>query len=232
MRLELIKRVFTSIILLIILFIVNFTNIFLIGLFIVSAWVCFEFSEIFKKIFRTRVNYWIFQFIVIIYIFLIFYPMVTDIHGGVEFSGSDGPIFFLYILSICFFTDIGGYIVGKTFKGKKLTKISPNKTISGSIGSFIFAIFPLFIFADIFNESYSITHKNLLFCLFVSFSSQAGDLFISFLKRKAKIKDTGKIIYGHGGLLDRMDGIIFAIPLAYIYLYGFKNYKEIFYSLF
>ena len=224
MKSELSKRVFTSIILLIILFIVNFTKIFIFIVFILCFWICFEFSQMFKKIFKTRANYWIFQIIAITYTFLIFAPISIELH---DLSG--GPIFFLYLLLICIFTDIGGYIIGKTFKGKKLTKISPNKTVSGSIGSFVFAIFPLLIFSQIYLESYFITYKSILFCLFVSLSSQVGDLFISFLKRKAKIKDTGKIIYGHGGLLDRIDGIILAIPLAFIYLYDFDHLKKIFY---
>ncbi len=232
MKSELNKRIFTSIILLIILFVVNFTKIFMIAVFILCFWICFEFNEMFKKIFKTKANYWISLLLTIIYTFLIFGPIATQLHGRVEFGGSGGPIFFLYLLLICIFTDIGGYVIGKIFKGKKLTKISPNKTISGSIGSFVFAIFPLLIFSQIYLEDYSITYKNILFCLFVSFSSQAGDLFISFLKRKAKIKDTGKIIYGHGGLLDRIDGIIFAIPFASIYLFGFDHFKEIFYFYF
>ena len=227
MKSKLNKRIFTSIILLIILFVVNFTKIFMLTVFILCFWICFEFSEMFKKIFKTKANYWISQLIAIIYIFLIFAPIAVELPGG-----SVGPIFFLYLLLICIFTDIGGYVIGKIFKGKKLTKISPNKTISGSIGSFVFAIFPLVIFSQIYLEDYSITYKNILFCFFVSFSSQSGDLFISFLKRKAKIKDTGKIIYGHGGLLDRIDGIIFAIPLAFIYLFGFDNLKRIFYFYF
>ena len=227
MKLELNKRIFTSIMLLIILFVVNFTKIFIFAVFILCFWICFEFSEMFKKIFKTDSNYWFYQLVAIIYTFLIFAPIAVELHGV-----RGGPIFFLYLLLICIFTDIGGYVIGNIFKGKKLTKISPNKTISGSIGSFVFAIFPLCIFSQIYLEGYSITYNNILFCLFVSFSSQAGDLFISFLKRKAKIKDTGKIIYGHGGLLDRIDGIIFSIPLASIYLFGFDHFKEIFYFYF
>jgi len=220
---ELIKRIFTSIILLIILFILNFSNLFLIGLFIVCGWICLEFSGIFEKIFKKKRYYWFFQFLSLFYIFLIFGPIATQLHGRIEFGGSGGPVFFLYILSICFFTDIGGYVVGKIFKGRKLTKISPNKTVSGTIGSFIFSTFPLVIFSQINIELYSLNYKNLIFCLLVSLVSQAGDLFVSFLKRKAKIKDTGKIVYGHGGLLDRMDGIIFAVPFVCIYLHGFEH---------
>ena len=128
------------------------------------------------------------------------------------------PIFFLYVISICFFTDIGGYIFGKTFGGKRLSKISPNKTITGTIGSFIFSVIPLII---IFNTNYldlEFNINNILFSLLVSLVSQLGDLFISYLKRKAEVKDTGRILPGHGGVLDRVDGIIFAVPFSYFLL--------------
>ena len=126
---ELTKRIYTSIILLIILLILNFSNLFLIGLFFVCGWICLEFSEIFEKIFKKKRYYWFFLFLSLFYIFLIFGPIATQLHGRIEFGGSGGPVFFLYIISICFFTDIGGYVVGKIFKGRKLTKISPNKTV-------------------------------------------------------------------------------------------------------
>ena len=136
-----------------------------------------------------------------------------ELHGR---SGS--PVFFLFILSICFFSDIGGYIIGKLIGGKKLTKISPNKTISGSIGSFSFSVFPLLLFYNYNQYEYFFSINNLLFCLIISLVCQLGDLFISYLKRKAKIKDTGFILPGHGGLLDRVDGIIFAVPFAYLFV--------------
>ena len=129
-----------------------------------------------------------------------------------------GTTFFVFILCICVCSDIGGYIFGKTVGGKKLTKISPNKTISGSIGSFIFSLTPLLLF------NYDLILKNLLFCLIVSLSCQLGDLIISYFKRLNRIKDTGNILPGHGGLLDRIDGIIFAIPTIHI----LKNYLAIF----
>ena len=134
-----------------------------------------------------------------------------------ELHGKSGnPVFFLFIISICFFSDIGGYIIGKLVGGKKLTKISPNKTISGTIGSFLFSIFPILLFYNYNQHEYFFSISNILFCLIISLISQLGDLFISYLKRKAKIKDTGFILPGHGGLLDRVDGIIFAVPFAYL----------------
>jgi len=110
-------------------------------------------------------------------------------------------------------SDIGGYIVGKTVKGKKLTKISPNKTISGSIGSFLFSMIPLFILTMFFqNYDPLLINKIIIFTLILSLISQLGDLFISYFKRKAKVKDSGKILPGHGGLLDRIDGLLFVVP--------------------
>ena len=125
-------------------------------------------------------------------------------------------VYFIYIFLICICSDIGGFVFGKTFGGKKLTKISPNKTISGTIGSFSFSIFTPILFYNFDQYEYSFSINNILFCLLISLVCQLGDLFISYLKRKAKIKDTGFILPGHGGLLDRVDGIIFAVPFAYL----------------
>ena len=135
-----------------------------------------------------------------------------------EIHRLESPIFFLYVISICFFTDIGGYVFGKIIGGKKLTKISPNKTISGTIGSFISCIIPLIIFLNLGFLDLEFSSNNIIFCFLVSLISQLGDLFISYFKRKAKIKDTGKILPGHGGVLDRVDGIIFAVPFSYFLL--------------
>ena len=118
----------------------------------------------------------------------------------------------LYLFSICICSDVGGLLFGKIFRGKKLTKISPNKTISGSIGSFTLSlcIVPIFYFFLI--DQFSNLLDLVILAILVSFLCQIGDLFISFLKRKAKVKDTGDILPGHGGLLDRIDGMILAIP--------------------
>ena len=143
-----------------------------------------------------------------------------------------GPIFFLYILSVCICSDIGGYIIGRTIGGKKLIKISPNKTISGSIGSVCFSILPLLLFYNFDPSKYLYSTNNFLLCLEISLVCQLGDLFVSYIKRKAKVKDTGKILPGHGGILDRVDGIIFAMSFVFIYLNGFGEYVEIWRSTF
>ena len=122
----------------------------------------------------------------------------------------------IYLFSICIFSDIGGLLFGKIFKGKKLTKISPNKTISGSIGSFMLSLLLVPIFYFLLNDQLIILSDIILITIFVSLSCQLGDLFVSYLKRKAKVKDTGDILPGHGGLLDRIDGMLLAIPLGVI----------------
>ena len=112
-------------------------------------------------------------------------------------------------------TDIGGLTVGKIFKGKKLTKISPNKTISGSIGSFVFSLFLIPFFVKFLNTYVNMSFFDIILTtLFISFISQLGDLFISLMKRKANVKNTSDLLPGHGGILDRIDGIIFAVPLG------------------
>ena len=122
---------------------------------------------------------------------------------------------FFFILIVCIFTDLGGYVFGKTFGGKKLSKISPNKTITGTIGSFIFSVIPLLIIHNTDYLNLEFNMNNIVFTLLISLVSQLGDLFVSYLKRKAEVKDTGKILPGHGGALDRVDGIIFAVPFSY-----------------
>ena len=223
---NLFKRIITSIILLILLFFINFSHqyIFILSILFLGIAICIEANNIFSKLISSRMlkknllsktfnsKFFILNIITFFYIFFVFCNLSYEIHK------SEGPIFFLYIISICFFTDIGGYVFGKLIGGKKLSKISPNKTISGTIGSFIFSIFPLIIFLNLGYLNLAFDLNNFLLCLLVSLISQLGDLFISFFKRKAKIKDTGKLLPGHGGVLDRVDGIIFAIPFTYFLL--------------
>ena len=121
-------------------------------------------------------------------------------------------LYLLYSVLIAILSDIGGLVFGKTFKGKKLTKISPNKTISGSIGSLVFSLSLIpFFNEELISNSFLIL---IIITILISITSQLGDLFISLLKRKAKVKDTSDLLPGHGGFLDRVDGIIFAIPIG------------------
>ena len=127
---------------------------------------------------------------------------------------------FLSIILICILTDIGGYVFGKIFKGPKLTKISPKKTYAGLIGGYFFSLLFTNILlnnSEIFTQKYySFGVDEFIFVLIISSISQIGDIIISYFKRLSKIKDTGKIIPGHGGLLDRIDGMLFAFPMSYI----------------
>ncbi len=132
-----------------------------------------------------------------------------------------GLNFFLFLIIVCIFTDIGGYLFGKILKGPKLTKISPNKTYSGVVGSFFISLITGFIYIKYLGQKSKILLNNdlefvVLLILFISLISQIGDLIISYFKRQAKLKDTGKILPGHGGFLDRLDGIIFVIPVIYL----------------
>ena len=130
-----------------------------------------------------------------------------------------GVDFFLFIICVCIFTDIGGYVFGKFLKGPKLTKISPNKTYAGVAGGFILSFIAGLIFLKISEDELfnNYTIDFLIFIFIISLISQIGDLIISYFKRKAKIKDTGKFLPGHGGFLDRVDGLIFVIPIIYLY---------------
>ena len=215
------KRVFTSVILTIGLLITLFSHKFLwLILLVIASIIClFEFNNLSKKIRKINeaTRFWT-NTIAFLYLIFFTYSAFQIYNLGINFI--------IFIILVCTFSDIGGYIFGKIIGGKKLTKISPNKTISGSVGSFIFSFIPIIIFMIIFefsnNNKFEISTsdfpKIFLVCLFVSLINQLGDLLISFFKRKAKIKDTGSILPGHGGLLDRIDGMIFAIPFTYIYI--------------
>tara|TARA_B100001057_G_C22515885_1_gene819857 strand:- start:24 stop:698 length:675 start_codon:yes stop_codon:yes gene_type:complete len=216
MSINFFNRVLTSIILTLILFICLFINKFLwIYLLIVASIISFnEIKNLFKRIYKNKKK--IFLLNLISFIYLSFFTYV-----GYYFYETSMFIT-IFILLICFFSDTGGYVIGKIVGGKKLTKISPNKTISGSVGSFIFSLFPTLAImylpeqTNFFLSTTKSFWQIILVSLFLSLICQVGDLFISFLKRRAKIKDTGSILPGHGGLLDRIDGLIFVLPAAYI----------------
>ena len=221
-----IKRIITSIILLSMLIFINFSHryVFILSILILGMIICLEANNLFSKILNKKyskenltlslfnIKFIILNIITFFYIFFVFCSLSYEIHR------SESPIFFLYVVSICFFTDIGGYVFGKIIGGKKLSKISPNKTIAGTVGSFILSIIPLIIVINFNYLDLEFNLTNIMFCLLISLISQLGDLFISFIKRKAKIKDTGSLLPGHGGILDRLDGIIFAVPFSYFLL--------------
>jgi len=212
---NLIKRCITSFLLLILLAFMFYSNFVLTAtliLFCILAW--FEIRQLSLKIFKKKIYLLFFNtfFLVYFFIFFIFIYYVLIEENFIQ----EYRLYIFYSILISIFSDIGGYIIGNIFKGKKLTKISPNKTISGSIGSFFFPIclIPFFI-----GEFQNISLNYLVISTFViSFISQAGDLFFSYLKRLAKIKDISNILPGHGGIIDRTDGIIFSIPSGFFIL--------------
>ena len=207
---ELIKRFFTSIIL-ISLLLLSIINIYVLTtvLVIIFYQIIYEFYFLLKK--NTKYNEKLKLYLLII--LTIIYIGFLNIKIFIIFLNniSSELLLLYFIITTCIFTDIGGYIFGKIFKGKKLTKISPNKTYSGLIGSFILSL----IFTIIFFKNYLNIEMIILMSFVISSVSQIGDIFISYLKRKARVKDTGKILPGHGGILDRLDGLIFALPFGF-----------------
>ena len=202
---ELQKRILSSIILLPVTFFFIFKGsiFFIFFLSLIFLAVTYEWFNMSKSNELTRIFGIIFLFFSF---FIAFYLRENSFN------------FFLLIIIVCIFTDIGGYIFGKVFKGLKLTKISPNKTYSGVIGSFLISLIAGLIYLDYTGNKDIFIKDHLkifLLILFISFVSQLGDLIISYFKRKANLKDTGKILPGHGGLLDRIDGLIFALPVSY-----------------
>ena len=219
MSVELGKRIITSIILfLIAIFCILIHKFVFVLILIVTLFVCFnEWRDINYKYFKKKQHnnwkYFFVQFVGLVYLFIF---LITSI--ALRGNNSESIAFFIIILCICIFSDIGGYVFGKVIGGKKLTKISPNKTISGSLGSFIFSILPVLLFnlQNYTGVSFEVLSINIALCLIISLVCQLGDLLISYFKRLNKVKDTGTILPGHGGLLDRIDGLIFAIPTVYI----------------
>jgi len=211
---QLIKRLLTSLFLFIIMYLMfAYTFVLIISLILISIITWIEFYGLVIKIFKKNFYKLLIKILSLVYIILFSFL----IFNGVNHDNNHLEI--LYLLSICICSDIGGLIFGKIFKGKKLTRISPNKTLSGSIGSFILSLLltPLFMkYSDNFSMEILV-----LIILLTSLTSQLGDLFISYLKRKAKVKNTGNLLPGHGGVLDRIDGIIFSIPIGFLLFNSF-----------
>ena len=207
---ELQKRIITSIFLIIILYFSFVNNLILTSILLLIAFIVLdEFHKIFLKVFnKNKLLNLILLFLTLSY--LIYFSLIIWLFLNSKIY--ENKILLIFILSICISTDIGGYLFGKIFKGKKITKISPNKTYSGMLGSFILSFSISLIFFNQLNLYINI----LILTFIISLSSQIGDLIISYLKRKAKLKDTGSFLPGHGGVLDRIDGILFAVPLGII----------------
>ena len=211
---EINKRIISSLAI-ISLLIISFYNktLFSLLLLFIFYQLFHEFLNIFRKISNFKKKILLYLLLLTTLIYLI--TLIILIWFIIIHNFNDRLLYLYVIILVCMSTDVGGFVFGKLFKGKKLTKISPNKTYSGLFGSYILAFLSAYL---IFNNSFDL-YKLFLYVLFVSSVSQLGDLIVSKLKRKAKLKDTGNLIPGHGGLLDRLDGYIFAIPIGIITSY-------------
>lgn len=203
------KRLITSLalfILVILIFNSNFIMVY--SLILILVFSILEFLNITKKTIKKKFILFVSNAFFILYVF-------TICSAFIYFSNIISlKIIFFIILMGCIASDIGGFIFGKIFKGPKLTKISPNKTYAGAVGSLIFSIM---IVSSFFILFFNLNNFYIIITGFViSIFCQLGDLLFSFLKRKAKIKDTGNILPGHGGILDRLDGVLLGIPAGFV----------------
>ena len=205
------QRAFTSLVLLTFVFLIFSFNIFLIYfLIIMGVLSILEFIQIINIIFKNKFRRILINlfFIIYIFIFCILFFLFSNLEGL-------KLILFILLLS-CVASDIGGYIFGKIFKGPKITKISPKKTYAGAAGSFLLTLIIMYLFSFYFIDLQ--IYKIIFISFMTSLFCQLGDLFFSLLKRKAKLKDTGKILPGHGGVIDRLDGIFLGIPVGFVSL--------------
>ena len=203
------KRFFTSIVLLSLIFLIfKFKVILVYFLIILGIFYILEFIDVTKRLSINLFQLYLVNFIFVVYIFIFFlnFFLLSNLAGL--------KILLFILLLACVASDIGGFIFGKTFKGPKLTKISPNKTYSGALGSIILSIITVLILT--YNFVQIIDFKIVIVAIMTSIFCQIGDLVFSFLKRKAKLQDTGKILPGHGGILDRLDGILLGVPLGFV----------------
>ena len=210
MNKELQKRIFSSLILIPLSFFFIIKGSYLFNFFLLICLLITSFEWFYMS---KRKKYHLFGYIFLMFAFYSAYVLRNNF-------ADENLIIFLLIIITCISTDVGGYVFGKTFKGPKLIKISPNKTFSGMIGGYILSVIFIYVFfyySYLFYDGITIfTLETLIIILLISTVSQIGDITISYFKRLSNIKDTGKIIPGHGGLLDRIDGMIFAFPFSYI----------------
>ena len=199
MSVEFIKRIVSSIILLplTIYFIIQGSFLLIFFTVICLTVACLEWHMMSKK-----KSYYIYGFIFLIFSFYTFYELSIEL------------IDVFYVIITCSSTDIGGYVFGKIFKGPKLTKISPKKTYAGMFGGYFLSLISLSVIISFLDYDTSVVL--FLLTILISTVSQLGDIIISYFKRLSKIKNTGKLIPGHGGLLDRIDGMVFAFPIYYL----------------
>ena len=212
MKKEFVKRILSTTILLplVIFFIIKGSFLFLFFLLL-----CFFIAAFEWYMMSREKKYHILGYLFLIFSFFSAFALRNNFGDEKE-----SLAIILFLLITCVSTDIGGYLFGKILKGPKLTKLSPNKTYSGFAGGYFFSFFIIYLLIEnsdlLFRFSSKLTIETFIYILLISTVSQVGDIIISYFKRLSKIKDTGKIIPGHGGILDRIDGMIFAFPFTYI----------------
>jgi len=203
------KRIYTSIALIFLLIlIIKYKFLLVFSLIVLGVIAFLEFSKITKRIFKKKVFFLISNIFFLIYIF-IFCSIFFILSNFIQLK-----ILLFSLLLTCVASDIGGFVFGRFFGGPKISRISPKKTFSGSAGSLIFATITFTLIIFYFTQTF--VYETLLIGLITSLFCQIGDLFFSYLKRLGNLKDTGNLLPGHGGLLDRIDGILFGIPLGYL----------------
>lgn len=150
------------------------------------------------------------RYLIFSFCFLILLPI---------YKGNYEPHLMISILILIWVNDSFAFIVGKNFgKTKLFVSVSPKKTIEGFIGGFVFALIAAYIISNTQLSSNLSLIDWLIIAVIVSIIGTIGDLVESKLKRQAKIKDSGNIMPGHGGILDRLDSLLFAAPFVYLYI--------------
>ena len=211
MKKNLKKRIYTSLMLLILFFLILKSNFILVfTLIVLGVLSLLEFFNMITKILKNK------AYIIISNIFFITFTFIFCFMFLFFSNYIQLKIILFSLLFGCIASDVGGFVFGKIFKGPKLTKISPNKTISGAFGSLLST--SVAMASSFFYFTETINYNILIISIITSVACQFGDLFFSYLKRKANIKDTGNFLPGHGGILDRLDGIFFGIPIGFVTL--------------
>ena len=206
---ELKKRILSSILLIPTVLVIIIKGSLIFNLFLIISFFIILYEW---HIMRKNKNYY---YLGILFLIFSFYTIYKIYYFNNNYQN------FLFVLLICISTDIGGYTFGKLFKGPKLISISPNKTYSGVIGGYLFSIISLTLFFNLsffFSDKTDVLFSTYIMTILISSVSQFGDILVSYFKRLSNVKDTGNVIPGHGGLLDRADGMIFAFPFSYIIL--------------
>jgi len=212
MKKEFLKRFLSSVILIPIAFFFIVKGSFFFNFFL---FICFIITSYEWQMMSKKKPYNIFGHLFLLFSFICTYLVYNSGADGFVNNSGAGLYIFLGILLTCISTDIGGYIFGKLLKGPKLTKISPNKTYTGAFGGYLLSI--IFLSSYVNYQGYNFELENFLLVIAISTISQIGDIIVSYFKRLSKVKNTGKLIPGHGGILDRIDGMIFAFPFYYIF---------------